>query len=1126
MSATNDAQVEIATIHHTEGAEIIKKLLEAMKDQKKTSCDEKALTPEALGELQKHVFCEGNGVDDFDDGDLRDLLNRLINDNASITGKENDDLHSRIFKQFSNALRTTFEPCTNRDAFQDLNCEFNLALPWQWFLPDDRIENTSERGPPARNKAKQKKYGKLNDDQPLEKNDLSPYDICIVWSIKEDDEKIKKCKKCIEAAGLIVYTEEATVRKIYDKEAKDYTIMCVGIGDAPEQFKGNEHVPPLVYDYAKSEKQPSYRTERLLFEAHRTNYTLPLNSTIIEDCAHRGTPRKLVIKGDRITNSKGLRDFAGEYFEKGPDDQKKGLLTPLHTWETFLLQRHRGKREKEEHVWDRLTKLLYEKGEKFPTNLLSDLDETRLLWSILNDRTKKSKSDEEHEYEYEVSYYQHAGKKGTRYFPLGAGLDFHQEGKIVAYFPISYSGAGKKGKQKHGEQPTLKYFEETNANQGLSKWDFSYLCSYENFKERLVHIYEWTKKKLCTSKPGCYYTARTCSLPLDELRKYFGEQTAMYFAFLNHMTYALAILSVFALLVDYENTMFDEKIPYRPANKTNYTKHFVSLDPKDYRQVFYDHEIILVFAAMVAAWSTWAISSWAGRQATLAFEWNTESWEQEEEPRKQFLEHFNNIYGKSKGGYKKLMRSGITGEEVSEGCDLDHHYSDPREKFDEGNRKCLQYSNLVIVITLVCLAIIPTFGVVWLRALLTFGPMYYQEWFGYEENGMYTTQAWKNFIVFAIALLNYVQIKLLGNLLTWVAQKLTDWEHHRTDTQYEDALILKSFAFQFLNNFGAFMYTAYVQEFASFAKWYGGPGGCTRGCELMLGRQVFNVFLIKLIVGNSLELWYSKVYSKAMNCTVFIFKLCGGCCFFKHNRKVEHKITKPNGNGKCASIARDFASQNTYSVKERAADYIEAVILFGYVSLFSISAPLMVPFALISVVLESQVDAYKLKRNYLRPMPRKAQDIGIIEDIFKLVAWISVFSNIYIATLVTRTKITDQLYDKYGATGKFLAFVIAEHLMIFIKSVISYLASATPLELEIQKERQNFVQNQIVESLLNANQVKFKVKAKRKKLEAEPEQNKAPANADESIPEEGKTRAKIRPKRSSSLRRRKSMVLL
>ena len=648
MSATNDAQVEIATIHHTEGAEIIKKLLEAMKDQKKTSCDEKALTPEALGELQKHVFCEGNGVDDFDDGDLRDLLNRLINDNASITGKENDDLHSRIFKQFSNALRTTFEPCTNRDAFQDLNCEFNLALPWQWFLPDDRIENTSERGPPARNKAKQKKYGKLNDDQPLEKNDLSPYDICIVWSIKEDDEKIKKCKKCIKAAGLIVYTEEATVRKIYDKEAKDYTIMCVGIGDAPEQFKGNEHVPPLVYDYAKSEKQPSYRTERLLFEAHRTNYTLPLNSTIIEDCAHRGTPRKLVIKGDRITNSKGLRDFAGEYFEKGPDDQKKGLLTPLHTWETFLLQRHRGKREKEEHV-----------------------------------------------------------------------------------------------------------------------------------------------------------------------------------------------------------------------------------------------------------------------------------------------------------------------------C-----------------------------------------------------------------------------------------------------------------------------------------------------------------CELMLGRQVFNVFLIKLIVGNSLELWYSKVYSKAMNCTVFIFKLCGGCCFFKHNRKVEHKITKPNGNGKCASIARDFASQNTYSVKERAADYIEAVILFGYVSLFSISAPLMVPFALISVVLESQVDAYKLKRNYLRPMPRKAQDIGIIEDIFKLVAWISVFSNIYIATLVTRTKITDQLYDKYGATGKFLAFVIAEHLMIFIKSVISYLASATPLELEIQKERQNFVQNQIVESLLNANQVKFKVKAKRKKLEAEPEQNKAPANADESIPEEGKTRAKIRPKRSSSLRRRKSMVLL
>ena len=38
--------------------------------------------------------------------------------------------------------------------------------------------------------------------------------------------------------------------------------------------------------------------------------------------------------------------------------------------------------------------------------------------------------------------------------------------------------------------------------------------------------------------------------------------------------------------------------------------------------------------------------------------------------------------------------------------------------------------------------------------------------------------------------------------------------------------------------------------------------------------------------------------------------------------------------------------------------------------------------AFVSVIFESQVDAEKIKSNFLRPMPQKAQDIGMVHDIF------------------------------------------------------------------------------------------------------------------------------------------------
>jgi hypothetical protein len=40
---------------------------------------------------------------------------------------------------------------------------------------------------------------------------------------------------------------------------------------------------------------------------------------------------------------------------------------------------------------------------------------------------------------------------------------------------------------------------------------------------------------------------------------------------------------------------------------------------------------------------------------------------------------------------------------------------------------------------------------------------------------------------------------------------LNQWENHRTDTDYENHLILKTFLFQFVNSYASFFYIAFVK---------------------------------------------------------------------------------------------------------------------------------------------------------------------------------------------------------------------------------------------------------------------------------------------------------------------------
>ena len=115
------------------------------------------------------------------------------------------------------------------------------------------------------------------------------------------------------------------------------------------------------------------------------------------------------------------------------------------------------------------------------------------------------------------------------------------------------------------------------------------------------------------------------------------------------------------------------------------------------------------------------------------------------------------------------------------------------------------------------------------------------------------------------ASVNAIVIEILGFVFQATARKLTDFEHHRTQTDYENSYTFKMFWFQFANYYSSLMYTAFLK-----GRFYTYPGDklsrsgfITRlkadqcdasGClaDLCLMMAVYMIF--KQIASNFLEL--------------------------------------------------------------------------------------------------------------------------------------------------------------------------------------------------------------------------------------------------------------------------------
>lgn len=136
-------------------------------------------------------------------------------------------------------------------------------------------------------------------------------------------------------------------------------------------------------------------------------------------------------------------------------------------------------------------------------------------------------------------------------------------------------------------------------------------------------------------------------------------------------------------------------------------------------------------------------------------------------------------------------------------------------------------------------------------------------------------------------------------------------------------------------------------------------------------------------------------------------------------------------------------------------DYNELVIQYGYVTMFAAALPLGSFLCLINNIVEIHSDAFKLMNVYQRPFYKGTQDIGTWADILRVITVISVLTNCSMLAFTSNIFLRDGWVKmgKVGVVEMLVAVFIAEHIALFCQFVLADFIPDVPSGLDEQEER-------------------------------------------------------------------------
>mmetsp|Transcript_18305 Transcript_18305/g.62164 ORF Transcript_18305/g.62164 Transcript_18305/m.62164 type:complete len:904 (-) Transcript_18305:1085-3796(-) len=258
--------------------------------------------------------------------------------------------------------------------------------------------------------------------------------------------------------------------------------------------------------------------------------------------------------------------------------------------------------------------------------------------------------------------------------------------------------------------------------------------------ERAESTLDWFQDNWVNA--GSLLTRPPWAQPFKAVQQYFGPQVAFYFAWAGHYTKWIAALAPFGLVV------------------------FIC-------QVIYGNEptagalLLPLYSVVVSVWAPIYMRCWMRQRARHAFDWGMDGFSEREPPRASFAGQVREV-NFATGEFTLPLTVDHNGQEL--------YYS----PWARARTYCVTVPTMVAFMALVCAT---SFLIsLWREQLLT------------SRNS-------ELLAMLGPSVASVIFMVLYELVYKGVASVFNSWENHRTQSQYDNALIFKHFAFDFVNNY-------------------------------------------------------------------------------------------------------------------------------------------------------------------------------------------------------------------------------------------------------------------------------------------------------------------------------------
>ncbi|KAJ8272221.1 hypothetical protein COCON_G00110800 [Conger conger] len=251
-------------------------------------------------------------------------------------------------------------------------------------------------------------------------------------------------------------------------------------------------------------------------------------------------------------------------------------------------------------------------------------------------------------------------------------------------------------------------------------------------------------------------------------------------------------------------------------------------------------------------------------------------------------------------------------------------------------------------------------------------------------------------LLYVPSLTHILYVNVLGTVYGKVSHLLTEWENHREESAFQNHLTVKALLFTFFNYFAILFHIAFFKQ------------------DLPLLRKRLSSLLI--------------VTQLVSQCTEVLVPFLVDRFFSTSAKKLQEDDPE---------VDRIRAQTSLPPFPGLFSEYIELLVQYGYLSLFSCVYPLTAVFLLLNNVTEMRTDAFKICRLFQKPFSAPVASMGVWQAAFEILGFVSVISNCWLLLLSPRVKLFCQ-EGGFSSRNALLFAILIEHILILIKMILSF----------------------------------------------------------------------------------------